>query len=98
LWTTRINAAAVPVRAEPISRWGEGPNRPGQKLWGQKIENSQSDGIAANHSRKRWQAAWVRTERVAGWRVTRRLDEVRGDERNAASKSDLDHGEARILF
>jgi hypothetical protein len=40
------------MKAQPISRWGEGPNRPGQKLWGQKIENSQSDGIAANHSRK----------------------------------------------
>jgi hypothetical protein len=41
------------MKAQPISRWGEGPNRPNQKLWGQKIENSQSDGIAANHSRKR---------------------------------------------
>jgi hypothetical protein len=47
------------------------------------LENSQSDGIAANQSRNLDRGVWVRTGRAT--LVARSLDEVRGDERNATT-------------
>jgi hypothetical protein len=44
-------------RARPVSRWGEGPNqRPFLEDGRLNLGNSQSDGIAADHSRKH--AGW----------------------------------------
>ena len=94
--------AHMPPKGEKHATTHQPPRQCGDsKVAGEKVRinagealglgNSQSDGIAANHSRKRWRAAWVRTERnAAGWLVARRRDEVRGDERNAGTgKSDF---------
>ena len=55
---------------------------------GQKIGNSQSDGIAANHSRElRVQLGFEQSAVRVVARSASSFDEVRGDERNAADDS-----------
>ena len=75
------------------SRWGEGPNQ--RHELGLDLGNSQSDGIAANHSRKHESSRCSNKPHVApNALLVGRLDEVRGDERNAAAKN---CGEVGIL-
>jgi hypothetical protein len=84
-WWSRKQSARRHIECRQISRWGEGPNQ--RHELGLDLGNSQSDGIAANHSRKH-EARGVRTGRTPrrmrlSWEDSM---EVRGDERNAAKE------------
>src|SRR5437762_13987098 len=86
LWMANINAAATPAKEQPISRWGEGPNRPTQNVLG--AENREQS--KRRHRRQPFPqaqcAAWVRRARHRSLGASaRRLDEVRGDERDATA-------------
>jgi len=84
LWTARINAQPLRQRSSQSVAGEKVRTGPLRMLWGQKIENSQSDGIAANHSRKLSVQLGFEEHATALWkRCARRLDEVRGDERDA---------------
>ena len=97
LFTKRGHADFRSAQAPAITRGDDGSVagekvRSGPRSAGSDFGNSQSDGIAANHSRKRRSASWVRTGRTARapWEDS---SEVRGDERIAANSC----GEAWIV-